>query len=298
MWDLSSKSLLATFQYPQPISVLAWDRTERLFFATSPDGSIHQTNLFRKRQETHGLEAVGGSGVTDAIRIDNAICEAQKKRLISIHEQVTSMAFSLTSTLLLVGTMTGLIHVVDIPTHQQLRTISTHKGLSITHLQTMLKPLDLMGHVDLGHFVAHGNDPRENIPVQPVSAFQRLKDTKAREAHNVSLMLPPAEQPLTKHPTYPADKLLRDQSFFIRSTNMSGASIDDSAALKTRVATLETEVQQLKAQLGRAKGINDAMWDNVVQRIVLNGKTTQTREHVESEEDNEHRRKRTKADIQ
>ncbi|KAF8627829.1 hypothetical protein AX15_004248 [Amanita polypyramis BW_CC] len=194
MWDLSSKSLLATFQYPQPISVLAWDRTERLFFATSPDGSIHQTNLFRKRQETHGLEAVGGSGVTDAIRIDNAICEAQKKRLISIHEQVTSMAFSLTSTLLLVGTMTGLIHVVDIPTHQQLRTISTHKGLSITHLQTMLKPLDLMGHVDLGHFVAHGNDPRENIPVQPVSAFQRLKDTKAREAHNVSLMLPPAEQ--------------------------------------------------------------------------------------------------------
>ena len=50
---------------------------------------------------------------------------------------------------------------------------------------------------------------------------------------------------------------------------MSGTSSDDSVVLKTRIADLETEVQQLKTQLGRAKGINDAMWDNVVQRIML-----------------------------
>ena len=104
------------------------------------------------------------------------------------------MAFSLTSTLLLVGTATGLIYIIDVPTHQQLRIISTHKNFSITHIQTMLKPPDLMGHVNLNHFVGHGADPRENIPVRPVSAFQRLKDTRAREAHDVMLMLRPAEQ--------------------------------------------------------------------------------------------------------
>jgi pre-rRNA-processing protein IPI3 len=104
------------------------------------------------------------------------------------------MAFSLTSTLLLVGTATGLIYLIDVPTHQQLRIISTHKNFSITHLQTMLKPPDLMGHVNLNHYVGHGADPRENIPVRPVSAFQRLKDARAREAHDVMLMLPPAEQ--------------------------------------------------------------------------------------------------------
>lgn len=104
------------------------------------------------------------------------------------------MAFSLTSTLLLVGTATGLIYLIDVPTHQQLRIISTHKNFSITHLQTMLKPPDLMGHVNLNHYVGHGADPRENIPVRPVSAFQRLKDARAREAHDVILMLPPAEQ--------------------------------------------------------------------------------------------------------
>ena len=84
LWDLSSKTLLTTFQYPQPIVVLAWDRTERLFFAASPEGSIYQTNLFRKHGDTHNPEAVGGSGATDAIRVDDATVEAQRRRLISM----------------------------------------------------------------------------------------------------------------------------------------------------------------------------------------------------------------------
>jgi hypothetical protein len=32
----------------------------------------------------HNLEAVGGSGATDAIRVDDAIVEAQRRRLISM----------------------------------------------------------------------------------------------------------------------------------------------------------------------------------------------------------------------
>ncbi|SRR6266576_1269083 len=93
LWDLSSKTLLTTFQYPRPITVLAWDKTERLFFAASPDGSIHQTNLFRSHGDTQNLEAVGGSGATDAIRVDDTIVEAQKKRLISIRQDSSSFKF-------------------------------------------------------------------------------------------------------------------------------------------------------------------------------------------------------------
>ncbi|KAJ3519438.1 hypothetical protein NM688_g9300 [Phlebia brevispora] len=32
MWDLAPSSLLTTFQFPRPISLLAWDPTERVFF--------------------------------------------------------------------------------------------------------------------------------------------------------------------------------------------------------------------------------------------------------------------------
>lgn len=35
---------------------------------------------------------------------------------------------------------------------------------------------------------------------------------------------------------------------------------------------LEAEVQRLREQLGKAKGINDAMWDTVVRRVVVEGK--------------------------
>ena len=49
--------------------------TERLFFASSSseDGSIHQVNLFKQKEDKFarsGLEAVGGAGVADIIRID------------------------------------------------------------------------------------------------------------------------------------------------------------------------------------------------------------------------------------
>ena len=80
--------MLTTFHFPQPISYLAWDVTERLFFAASADGSIHQMNLFRERASKLGgitTEAIGGGGVTDIIRVDDdETREARKKRLISV----------------------------------------------------------------------------------------------------------------------------------------------------------------------------------------------------------------------
>ena len=86
VWDLESKSLLSTFQFPRPISTLAWDFTERLFFAASPDGFIHQVNLFRQRDDklSRIMEAVGGAGSTDVIRITDEDEQAARKRLITV----------------------------------------------------------------------------------------------------------------------------------------------------------------------------------------------------------------------
>ena len=43
-------------------------------------------------------------------------------------------------------------------------------------------------------------------------------------------------------------------------------------SLDSRVNELENEVARLKEQLGKAKGINDVMWDTVVQRLAAEGK--------------------------
>lgn len=109
-------------------------------------------------------------------------------------QPITVLTISLTSSLLLVGTATGLIHIYDIASHQLLRTISAHKGMSISHLTTMLKPPDLVGHISLSLNLGSSADAKDIIPMRPVVPFHRMKDSKAREAHEVAMMLPVQEE--------------------------------------------------------------------------------------------------------
>jgi pre-rRNA-processing protein IPI3 len=43
-------------------------------------------------------------------------------------------------------------------------------------------------------------------------------------------------------------------------------------SLQSRVTSLEAEVSQLREQLGKAKGVNDVMWETVVQKVIASGK--------------------------
>ena len=90
--------------------------------------------------------------------------------------------------MLLAGTALGNVHVYDVPSHQLLRTINAHPGpgLAVTHLTTLLKPPDLVGHVHLD------GDKDGKIPVRPIVPFQRMREARPREAHEVMMMLPHA----------------------------------------------------------------------------------------------------------
>ncbi|KAK7686421.1 hypothetical protein QCA50_010645 [Cerrena zonata] len=278
LWDLSTHTLLTTFQFPHPIQILAWDVTERLFFAasSSEEGSIHQVNLFKQREDKFarsGLEAIGGGGIADIIRIDGeGQSEMGRKRLISVGQSITTLSISLTSSHLLVGTQPGLIQIYDIASHQLLRTISTHKGFSITHLSTMLKPPDLVGHVSLS--LGGAGDAKEPMPVRHITPFQRMRDPKAREAHEVGIMLPPSSsRPNEAFFDYPTDELLRDYSVFIQPSGSDSQTQSTGVSLQSRVSELENEVVKLREQLGKAKGINDTMWETVVQKMVNESKS-------------------------
>ena len=92
--------------------------------------------------------------------------------------------------MLLVGTALGNVHVYDVPSHQLLRTINAHPGpgLAVTYVTTLLRPPDLVGHVRLD------GDKDGGIPVRPVVPFQRMREARPREAHEVMMMLPLAQK--------------------------------------------------------------------------------------------------------
>ncbi|KAG6817549.1 hypothetical protein H0H87_007517 [Tephrocybe sp. NHM501043] len=239
--------------------------------AASSDGSIHQINLFRQRDTKKGgqfTEAIGGAGVSDIIRVGEEDREAQKKRLISVGQSITAMCISLTSSHLLVGTETGSIHVYDIPSHQLLRTIATHKGFSITYLATLLKPPDLIGHINLSLSVGSAADTKDIIPIKHVSPFQRMRDLKTREAHDVGLLLPSQKSVQKDEWSYGMDELLRDHAFFVQPSEVAATPGTDNLTLKSKVEGLEAEVARLREQLGKAKTVNNVMWDTVVQKTL------------------------------
>lgn len=208
------------------------------------------------------------------------------------------MTISLTGTSLLVGTEAGLINIYDILSHQLLRTISSHKGMSIVYLKTMLKPVDLIGHVSLSLNVGNTLDAKDFMPVRPVMPFQRMKDAKIRDVHEVTMMLPVQDMVrvsvvLTQvvadrllqtsfSQDYSEDELLKDYAFFVQPTTTDSSGI----SLRSRVTELENEVGRLREQLGKAKGVNDVMWETVVHQLVPNGKGE------EVEDDSTRRRKR------
>jgi len=202
--------------------------------------------------------------------------------LISVGEPVTAMSFSLTGSSILVGTEGGLVHLYDVVSHQLLRTISSHKGGAITFLRSILKPIDLIGHISLNLHVNGATDAKDVIPVRPILPFQRIKDAKLRDAHEVTMMLPAVRS--LHDLEYPEHELLEDYAFFVHGRNTESEGAPPST--NTRVEELEVEVARLKGQLGKAKAINDTMWQSVVHKLAENG------EQSNVDEEQQRRRKR------
>jgi pre-rRNA-processing protein IPI3 len=91
---------------------------------------------------------------------------------------------------------------------------------------------------------------------------------------------------------YTAEALLRDHDFFVQPAASAG---QDAVSLQSKVNELETEVARLREQLGKAKGVNDIMWETVVQKVVSHGKEKESDKQSTGAED-ERRRKRGRTD--
>ena len=90
---------------------------------------------------------------------------------------------------------------------------------------------------------------------------------------------------------------MHDHAYFVQPLAAVQNGDLDSASLKSKVSELESEVESLREQLCKAKDINDAMWDNVVKRLVSHVEDPElpTSGNTESIEDDQRRKKRGRA---
>lgn len=76
--------------------------------------------------------------------------------------------------------------------------------------------------------------------------------------------------------SYPREELLRDWEYFVQPRNPAesdgGGTLLPAARPDARTSELEDEVARLKEQLARAKGINDVMWETLMQSVAAQGK--------------------------
>lgn len=224
-------------------------------------------------------------------------------KLLSFSEPVTAMTISLTGSSLLVGTEGGLVHSYDVASHQLLRTMSSHKGGAITFLRSILRPIDLVGHVSLNLHVNGATDAKDAIPVRPVLPFQRTKDAKLRSTHEVTIMLPAARsvsnsgasmsrdlimfRMQSQNLTYSQQELLKDYASVIRDRKKEWEGALASASADVR--RLEATVAKFEEQLGKAKAINERMWQFLVQR------STENSEQLDVGDEQQPKRKRGRA---
>jgi pre-rRNA-processing protein IPI3 len=93
IWDLATCTLLTTLHFPAPIGHVTWDAAERAVFAAStlPIGDVYQANLYAPRESKLGvaaeiddIQAVGGGGPGEVIRLDADSSAARRKRVFAV----------------------------------------------------------------------------------------------------------------------------------------------------------------------------------------------------------------------
>lgn len=162
--------------------------------------------------------------------------------VLTFSSAVTCLSLSLTASFLLVGTASGDISIHSLPSHQHVRTLSSHGG-AITHLSTLTYPPDLVGKP----FRA------EDWAIMDIKNLERMRASRtAQDSQEVSIILRPSKV---------SDRLLSLRGGVVASSPsarpVENGTQDDTAAL-------HNEIKRLRTALDKAVKTNEKMWNGIV----------------------------------
>ncbi|GAA5942980.1 chromatin-binding/pre-rRNA-processing protein IPI3 [Sporobolomyces koalae] len=292
IWDLSTSpaTLLSTFQFPAPVLHLAVDPLERFFFVSVPHttsttsaststttetaGSrVIRVNLFREKKDSFGIatvEAIGGTGSMGELERINGD-SSEPGVTYTLTEPISALHLSAHSPTLLVSTaQSSQIHILSLPSLLPTRIISPPPSSTpyggLTFLTTTLHPGSMLGGdastayvqrevaSQLGRSVV-GVEERERGGRNGRSVTSRVYESLAVE----NLIQP--VRGLDSLPLYGNGGI--DAQGAVSGAAGTGPGGGDGGD-RERIERLEREIVALRKGLGKAKGINERIWKQVV----------------------------------
>lgn len=306
VWDVRTRSLQSTFAFEQPVGKVVVDPTQRFFFAsshhTAAQSVVYRIDLFRKRSaakattstRTMGssafdfstdtlkgllsVEARGYGGAGDVERISSTETPSSGTSLIPVKEPVTSLCLSANATYLCIGSSAGNLSVLDVSNSQILKTITLLGNAktssitghnAVTNLHVLPRPRDLQGN-----WGSHASSSTVVIPSLPVANLKRHV-LASEEDRNVT----PYLTRIASSCTTPIEALIDpiwDSSLVSAPSTAVANSVTNNGVARALAqdaqnsAKLAQENENLKAQLAKAKAINDEMWARLVQDRLAN----------------------------
>ena len=309
IWDPMLRShhpLLSSFVFPSPAQMThaAFDPLERCFFAAAYNAStgsskVYKADLYRRTRKGEQedeedaplgkrYEAIGGGGRGDLERVS---AEDRPGRTWSSpgasKERISSMFLSSLSSHLLVGTSTGSIYVLSLPSLQAIRVIIPSQSSAtaslmfpITYIRTLLRPSDLISRTGAGAGRINDGTTRED-GVQPRTVCSQLSRTliqqKDLDEHVVFLRIG-YHQDVTDIVTPPCST-----PFVTRDTSLySNVGVGDGQGHLDQLQSLQDSNARLREQLARSVAVNERMWEGLVDRTLAEARMAKTAEAVAS----------------
>lgn len=323
------------------ITNATWDTLERSFYATlaflpssssstgERYGKVVKVDLYRQVRENEQVpmedvddedgdnnddsstpngtgrwKALGGGGRGDIAQVSEAEASSLGRYFTTPNDYISSLCLSSLSSHLIVGTSSGKLHILSLPSLQNIRTIVPSQTSSIsslaapiTYIHSMIRPVDLISRTGTHNSAASSS-----------SSAAGASGSKANEAE----ILPrPIAPQLSRNILQPNSKEANERVVSIRLTGNgmkdSPFAIDDivlppSSSSSTRnrrrrqlggaiaggrtasggaigggsnaanAQSLQEENARLKEQLARSIAFNDRMWESVVDGTLAKAK--------------------------
>ena len=165
IWQLGSQETLATFCFPHPLTCIAVDPSETMFYVGTVAGTLHVAHLYPQSQPGVFTGLVPGSVVEN---------DSMETGFVGHTGAIQSLSLSMDGSRLVSGSQDGSVIVWDTRSRQSLRTFDHHKGIfekrsqkgPVTSVWVMLSPPFLF-------------NPWDKIPTK-MAQLQRYPKTRAQ----------------------------------------------------------------------------------------------------------------------